>query len=200
MNVHFSNNSDEWSTPVDLFNKLNNIYNFTLDPSANSENAKCSKFYTQKDDGLKQDWDQSIYFCNPPYSKLKDWLKKGSDYTGVFLIPARTDTKAWHEYVFSKATAIVFIKGRLKFGDSSNSAPFPSALVIYGDLPVLAELQELGHVVNLKKSLNSLHRQTTEQNLSTNRPVNINVLSNNATCPEDETLLTVIEQLKKQGW
>jgi len=134
-----SSNSNEWATPQDFFDKLNMKYNFTLDPCATKENAKCKKYYTMEDDGLKQSWEGEVVFCNPPYGRqIKEWVKKAyetkqadKNTTIVMLIPARTDTRYWHDYIFGKATDIQFIKGRLKFGDSKNSAPFPSALIIY---------------------------------------------------------------------
>lgn len=134
MNVHFSSKSDNWATPQDFFDKLNQEFNFTLDPCASSENAKCKNFYTKEDNGLTKSWDNNVVFCNPPYGRvLKDWVKKASEARGgvvVMLIPARTDTRYFHEYIYNKAE-IRFIKGRLKFGDSKNSAPFPSMVVIF---------------------------------------------------------------------
>src|SRR4051812_41673721 len=129
--------SDEWTTPQDLYDLLNKEFNFTLDPCATKENAKCAKFFTIEDDGLKQSWENETSFVNPPYSEIKAWTKKafeeGKKYGTkvVMLIPARTDTKYWHEYV-QYANEIRFLKGRLKFGDSKNSAPFPSAVVVFG--------------------------------------------------------------------
>jgi len=137
----FSSKTNEWSTPQKFFDELNKEFNFTLDPCATKENAKCKKFYTEKDNGLIQDWSRERIFCNPPYgSCLKDWVKKcyeiAQDETlVVLLIPARTDTKYFHQYIYKqKNVEIRFIKGRLKFGDSKNSAPFPSMLVIYNGL------------------------------------------------------------------
>src|SRR5690606_15453380 len=96
----------------------------------------CKKHFTIEDDGLKQDWSKDIVFMNPPYgNEQKLWIKKAYEEslkgaTVVCLIPARTDTIAWHTYIFNKAE-IRFLKGRLKFGDGKNPAPFPSAVVIY---------------------------------------------------------------------
>lgn len=133
----FSSKTPEWATPQYLFNELNGEFNFTLDPCATKENAKCKKFYTKQDNGLIQDWGGYNVFCNPPYgSEIKHWVKKCSeegkkkDTIVVMLIPARTDTRYFHEFIYHKAE-IRFLKGRLKFGDSKNSAPFPSMLVIY---------------------------------------------------------------------
>ena len=130
----FTSNTPEWATPQAFFDKLNLEFNFTLDPCATKENAKCKKFYTKEDNGLVQSWDNENVFCNLPYGRvLKDWVKKASEVRGgvvVMLIPARTDTKYFHEYIYGKSE-IRFIKGRLKFGDSKNSAPFPSMIVIF---------------------------------------------------------------------
>ncbi len=132
----FSHKSDEFETPLDFYHKLDRKYHFTLDPCATKQNAKCSKFYTIQDDGLKQDWQGEVVFVNPPYSKNKDWIKKcyeegqKLDTTVVVLIPSRTDTKYWHDYIM-KAQEIHFVKGRLKFGNEKNCAPFPSAVVIF---------------------------------------------------------------------
>ena len=79
----FTSNTDLWSTPQDFFNKLNEEFNFTLDPCATKENAKCKKFFTQEDDGLTKSWDNEIVFCNPPYGTvIKDWIKKASEARG----------------------------------------------------------------------------------------------------------------------
>ena len=128
-----------WSTPQDFFDELNKEFNFTLDPCADKENAKCDLFYTEEDDGLSLNWLGNIVFCNPPYGRaIKDWVQKCSEESKkigtkvVMLIPARTDTKYFHEYIYNKENVeIRFIKGRLKFGDGKGSAPFPSMLVIF---------------------------------------------------------------------
>ena len=137
MNVHFSSKSNEWTTPQHLFDELNQEFNFTLDPCATEENAKCSKHFTIEDDGLSKDWSNDVVFMNPPYGReIKKWIKKAYEEslngaTVVCLIPARTDTTYWHDFIFDKADDIKFLKGRLKFGNSKNSAPFPSAIVVY---------------------------------------------------------------------
>lgn len=137
-NLMFSSNSDMWSTPQEFFNKLNEEFNFTLDPCATQFNAKCTLFFTEEDNGLSKNWQGHTVFCNPPYGrKIKDWVKKCSeeaqktDTTVVMLIPARTDTLYFHNYIYNKAREIRFIKGRLKFGDSENPAPFPSMVVVF---------------------------------------------------------------------
>lgn len=136
--VMFSSASNEWATPQAFFDKLNNIFGpFTLDAAASSVNYKVATYYTQSDDSLSQDWSGNRVFLNPPYGRaLKDWVKKAyeegqKDNTMVvMLIPARTDTKYWHDYVM-KADEIRFVRGRIKFGDETNSAPFPSAVVVF---------------------------------------------------------------------
>ncbi|MGW9920501.1 DNA N-6-adenine-methyltransferase [Staphylococcus hominis] len=137
MSVHFSSKSNEWITPQHLFDELNREYHFTLDPCATHENAKCEKYFTEKENGLLQDWSDDVVFMNPPYGReIKHWIKKAYEESlngaiVVCLIPARTDTMYWYDYIFGKAFDIRFLKGRLKFGDSKNSAPFPSAIVVY---------------------------------------------------------------------
>lgn len=137
-NVMFSSGKDNWETPQDLFKSLNDEFHFTLDPCCTKETAKCRKFYTQEEDGLKQNWGGEIVFVNPPYSaKDQDkWVAKcykeaqKPNTKVVALLPARTDTKRFHDYIWNHAN-IRFIKGRLKFGNSKNSAPFPSMIVIF---------------------------------------------------------------------
>jgi len=129
-----------WGTPQTFFDELNKEFHFTLDPCATKETAKCKKFYTKKEDGLTQNWEGETVFCNPPYGKeIKKWVKKcfeegnKPDTIVVMLIPARTDTIYFHDYIYNRAK-IRFIKGRLKFVGSqkeSGSAPFPSMIVIF---------------------------------------------------------------------
>ena len=133
--VMFSSASDEWATPQDFFDKLNEEFRFTLDPCANADNHKCDKYFTKEQNGLVQDWGTERVYCNPPYGRgISEWVAKCSRHSGlaVMLIPARTDTKWFHEYVYQKQNVeIRFIKGRLKFGNSSNSAPFPSMVIVF---------------------------------------------------------------------
>jgi site-specific DNA-methyltransferase (adenine-specific) len=130
----FSSASDEWATPRQFFSTIDEEFHFTLDPCATSQNSCCEKFYTMEDDGLSKDWSNEIVFCNPPYSQIKKWVEKcsseASHATIVLLIPSRTDTIYFHNFIYNKAE-IRFIKGRLKFGNNKNSAPFPSMLVIW---------------------------------------------------------------------
>lgn len=131
----FTSNSDEWYTPLTLFNQLNERFHFTLDPCCTKETAKASNYYTILDDGLTKNWNGNIVFCNPPYSDIKRWVKKCYDEwnentTIVLLIPARTDTSYFHDFIYHKAE-IEFIRGRLHFSDSKNGAPFPSMLCVF---------------------------------------------------------------------
>lgn len=135
--VMFSSKNEVWATPDWLFNQLNDEFNFDIDVCANNENAKCKKYFTINENGLKQEWNGTCWM-NPPYGRnINKWMKKAYNEslkgnTVVCLIPCRTDTKYWHKYVM-KATEIRFIEGRLKFGDSKNAAPFPSAIVIFNN-------------------------------------------------------------------
>lgn len=138
--VMFSSKKMDWATPQDFYDKLNSEFHFTLDPCADESNHKCDRYYTERDNGLEQCWGggQTV-FCNPPYGRvIKDWVKKCSeeakrpDTTVVMLIPARTDTAYFHDYIYKKPNVeIRFLRGRLKFGDGKNSAPFPSMVVIF---------------------------------------------------------------------
>ena len=133
--VMFSSNTDMWATPQDFFDVINKEFNFTVDVCATAENTKCSLFFTPEQDGLKQKW-EGVCYMNPPYGRsIGKWIQKAynSSKEGavvVGLLPARTDTKWFHEYIYNKAE-IRFIKGRLKFGGCKNSAPFPSMIVIW---------------------------------------------------------------------
>ena len=135
-NALFTSNSDEWATPQDVFDKLNREFHFDLDPCATANNHKTDWYFTAEQDGLDQNWGGHKVFCNPPYSEIDKWVEKAwresrQDYTTVvLLIPARTDTRYFHNFICNRAE-IRFIKGRLKFGQSKNSAPFPSMVVIF---------------------------------------------------------------------
>ena len=135
LGVHFSSKTDLWSTPQTLFSALYEEFGFTLDVCANDENAKCLRYFTEAQDGLAQCW-TGVCWCNPPYGReIGRWVQKAHQSaekgaTVVCLLPARTDTAWWQNYV-SRATEIRLYKGRLKFGTAVNSAPFPSALVIF---------------------------------------------------------------------
>jgi phage N-6-adenine-methyltransferase len=127
----FTSSTDEWATPQEVFDALNAEFNFTLDPCATPENAKCKKFYTREEDGLSKSWKGETVFMNPPYGReIGKWVAKISQEGGVALLPARTDTRWFHDHIYNKAE-IRFIKGRLKFGGSKNSAPFPSMICVF---------------------------------------------------------------------
>lgn len=131
-----------WCTPQDFFDELNAEFGFVLDPAATDKTAKCSLYYTPETDGLSQSWDLGgAVFCNPPYGRdIGKWVQKaykearGGGNTIVLLIPARTDTAYFHDYIYGKAE-IRFVRGRLRFTDESGNtnghAPFPSMVVIY---------------------------------------------------------------------
>ena len=130
-----SSKSDEWTTPIELFDALHNRFIFDLDAAASDENHLCDRYYTKEHDGLRQSWEWRRVFCNPPYSQIARWAEKFQEESSralliVALVPARTDTRWWHKYIMT-ADKIVYIRGRLKFSNSKNSAPFPSALAIW---------------------------------------------------------------------
>ena len=138
--IMFSSKTDEWSTPQDLFDKLNEEFHFDLDVCANKSNHKCALYYNREQDGLKMPWKDHVVWCNPPYGReIGKWVKKAyfenkaHGTTIVMLLPARTDTKWFHNYVLWKAH-VRFIQGRLKFGGCKNSAPFPSMIAVYINL------------------------------------------------------------------
>jgi phage N-6-adenine-methyltransferase len=132
-----SSKSNEWETPQEFFNKLNQEFNFTLDPCSN-RNHKCDKYFTIKEDGLRQDWSKDIVFMNPPYGgHTGDWIRKAYEESKrgaivVCLIVSSSDRSYWHEYIFPYANQIRFIRGRLRFGVAKSTAPFASAIVIFG--------------------------------------------------------------------
>lgn len=133
----FSSKTNDWTTPQDFFDKLNLEFRFTLDPCADASNHKCARYYDREQDGLSRDWEGERVFCNPPYGKeIGKWVQKSFEESKkkntlvVMLIPARTDTKYFHDYIYGKAE-IRFIRGRLKFGNSKTAAPFPSMVVIF---------------------------------------------------------------------
>lgn len=138
----FSSCKDDWETPQKFFDELNEEFKFTLDPCCTHENAKCEKHYTIDENGLEQDWDGEIVFCNPPYSKKggqDKWVRKCYEESKkpgtmvVALLPARTDTQRFHDYILGKAE-IRFVRGRLCFEVGAvgvGSAPFPSMVCIW---------------------------------------------------------------------
>ena len=143
--LHFKSEKQTWETPQDFFNKLDDLFGFTLDACASIDNAKVGNYYTVEQNALIQEW-QGVVWCNPPYGREQvKFIKKAYDEsvkhgsTVVCLIPARPDTKVWQDLIFAKADQVCFIKGRLKFGNSKDAAPFPSALIVFGDSHDLSE-------------------------------------------------------------
>lgn len=143
----FSSKSAEWETPKEFYDDLDQRFKFTLDPCATTANAKCRKFYTQSDNGLGKDWGGHNVYVNPPYGReIRKWVQKAyeesrkNNTTVVMLIPARTDTRYWHDYCM-KADYIYFVKGRLHFKNKviadyagktkTSPAPFPSAVIVF---------------------------------------------------------------------
>lgn len=137
MRVHFSSTTDDWATPPDLFQKLDARWRFTLDVCANAENAKVPLFFTREQDGLAQSWAGNACWMNPPYGRaIGGWVAKAvseSRLPGtivVALLPARTDTRWWSNWVAPFAR-VAFLRGRLKFGGAKSGAPFPSVIAVY---------------------------------------------------------------------
>lgn len=132
-----------WCTPPEFFAELDQEFHFDLDPAATEKSAKCARYYTPADDGLSQDWGGCRVFCNPPYGRhIHEWVRKGYEESKkpgtvvVMLIPARTDTTYFHDYIFrGKADEVRFLRGRLKFtdedGNAKDAAPFPSAVIVW---------------------------------------------------------------------
>jgi len=133
--VMFSSKTDNWATPQWLFDQLDAEFGFTLDVCADDQNAKCDTYFTRDQNGLLQPWHGRVW-CNPPYGRvIADWVAKAAEYAqggglAVMLLPARTDTRWFHDHIYGKAE-IRFIKGRLRFGDATENAPFPSMIVIF---------------------------------------------------------------------
>ena len=156
----FSHKSDEWETPQGLFETYNREFNFDTDVACNEKNAKCKNFLT---DSLGKEWGRSNW-CNPPYSLVKEFCRKAVDEQRkgnltVMLIPARTDTKFFHDYCYGKPSIeIRFLKGRIKFispdgslirKGASNSAPFPSMIVIFNPLTPISSMNK-SKAMNIK--------------------------------------------------
>jgi phage N-6-adenine-methyltransferase len=130
--VHFSSATDLWETPQAFFDALDQEFHFETDVCALPENAKCANYFTPERDGLKQEW-TGVCWCNPPYGRqIGKWVEKAakSEATVVMLVPARTDTAWFHDWVLPNAE-VRFVRGRLKFGGSANNAPFPCMVVVF---------------------------------------------------------------------
>lgn len=134
LSVHFSSDRNDWSTPDDLFAELDDIFHFDLDACATNANAKCDRFYTPEQDCLRLPWTGTVWM-NPPYGReigafmRKAFHESHKGATVVCLVPSRTDTAWWHDY--AKQGQVIFLRGRLRFGGATTSAPFPSAIVIF---------------------------------------------------------------------
>lgn len=132
--------TNEWSTPHALFHGLDQEFHFTLDVAASVDNTKCKKYFTKETDGLRRSWGGQIVWCNPPYSELQAWIQKAhlerrKGTTTVMLIPSRTDTAAFHQYIYKKrGVQIRFLRGRIFFEGARWNAPFPSMVVIFRPL------------------------------------------------------------------
>jgi len=143
LEVHFSSATDLWSTPQTFFDGLSAEFGFSLDVCALPENAKCAHYFTPSCDGLSQKW-EGVCWMNPPYGReIGKWVRKAYESslegaTVVCLLPARTDTAWWHDYIALNAE-VRFVRGRLKFGVAKNSAPFPSAIVIFRPLQNISQ-------------------------------------------------------------
>lgn len=160
MNVHFSSKSSEWRTPLNLLEGY--VYRFApvdLDPCSADSHVNAKRYYTEAENGLIQPW-HGFVFMNPPYGReVGNWCEKAAseavdDTTVIGLLPGRVDTQWFHDHVFSKAKAVVFIKGRLTFEGAVNGAPFPSCLVLWGESSEAVGrfkdiFAELGHFVRL---------------------------------------------------
>ena len=135
----FSAQRDDWETPRYLYDKLNEEFGFTLDAAANDMNHKCEHYFTKEDSAFDHTWENETVFCNPPYGRqIRDWVRKCSQEasrigtTVVMLLPARTDTIWFQQYILNNAE-VRFIPGRLKYelgGVPGDSAPFPSMVVV----------------------------------------------------------------------
>lgn len=134
----FSSATGEWETPQALFDELNKEFWFTFDLAASNDNKKCAHFYTIYDNSLNKDWLKlnGCLWLNPPYGRnIGPWVAKGwfaacKGAKIVMLLPARTDTRWFHDFIYTQHE-IRFLKGRLKFGGSKHPAPFPSMIVIF---------------------------------------------------------------------
>lgn len=134
LSVHFRSGSDDWATPQDLYDDLNKEFHFTTDVCASEHNAKCDHYFSAGQNGLNQTW-EGVCWMNPPYGRqISKWVHKAyqsslNGATVVCLLPARTDTRWWNQ--FCVRGEIRFLQGRLKFCHAKQSAPFPSAIVIF---------------------------------------------------------------------
>ena len=149
----FSTGNQEHETPQDLYDQLHREFGFDLDPASTEANHKAVNYFTKEDDGLSKDW--TVFgngymggrvYCNPPYGReIGKWVAKarqevesGNARIVVMLLPARTDTRWFHDYIWDlknhkpqSGVEIRFLKGRLQFQRTKSSAPFPSMIIIF---------------------------------------------------------------------
>ena len=134
----FSSATDKWDTPADLIDDLATVFDWDLDVCASRDNV-CESYFSEAENALLYDWDEwRLRWMNPPYGReIGAWVQSAWAYrhkgATVCLVPARTDTRWWQDYA-PDASTVVFIRGRLKFGEATNSAPFPSAFVVFGEI------------------------------------------------------------------
>ena len=178
-----SSKNMSWCTPLEFFKELDREFGFTLDPAATAKSAKCDRYFTPDDDGLKQDWGGDCVFCNPPYGRaIHEWVRKGYEEsrkpgtTVVMLIPARTDTAYFHEFIFhGKADEVRFIRGRLKFtdedGNSKDAAPFPSAVIVWRSPDVAKNVKDMALELIQSEGLtaNEIAAALTDRGMKTSR-------------------------------
>lgn len=143
-----SSKTNEWATPQKLFDYLNGEFNFTLDPCATKDNAKCGKYYTIEEDGLSKSWENEVVFMNPPYGgHTREWLEKAykeslNGATVICLIVSATDRTYWHDLISKYADEIWFMRGRVKFGGKDTTAPFASSIIVFRpDIPIKHEIK-----------------------------------------------------------
>lgn len=142
-NSRYRGSGRHWATPPDLFQKLDSEFRFTLDPCATIKTAKCSRFFTEQEDGLSKDWEGDRVFMNPPYgAEIRPWIRKARESADkgalvVGLVPAETDSDWWHDHIVDRAE-IRYIRGRIRFlvyGDDGLvmwASPFrPSVVVVW---------------------------------------------------------------------
>ena len=134
--ICFSSQTDEYETPQIIFDQLNEKWHFTLDVCATINNAKCDNFFTKEQNGLRHSWKNQTCWMNPPYGRdIKYWISKAylelinNGTSTIALLPARTDTKWFHDYIYSKGIKFDLLRGRLKFNNHTQNAPFPSMIV-----------------------------------------------------------------------
>lgn len=136
-----SSAKQDWGTPWEFYRLWDSRYHFTLDVCATARNAKCALYFSPEQDGLAQDWGANSCWCNPPYGRtVGKWVKKARDAseagaTVVMLLPSRTDTAWWHDYVMAgtreSRLEVHFVRGRIRFEGAQYPAPFPSVVVVF---------------------------------------------------------------------